>query len=423
MAHDRIVVVGGGIAGVSCAAGLRSRGYDGEVVLLDPGELPYDRPPLSKDYLAGASDLSAIALQPGEWYAEHDIELRPWTEVTAVTPTEDDVALAVHTGTIGGTVHADHVVLATGGTAVHPDLPGIDGPRVHLLREYADADRLRAALAPGRRLVIAGAGLIGAEVASTARMLGCEVTVVDPDPMPLAGVVGEPVARLLHARHADFGVTTLTARLDELEDHADAVEVRLAPDGDAEAGNGETTTTLHADAVLVAVGMEPQTDLAVDAGLEVDDGIVVDSGQRSSHPRVLAVGDAARHRDRTPGEHWEAARLDGEAAAATLCGEAQPARGAAWFWTDRYEQHIEVVGEPASAAERVERGTPGEDGYVVFGLDPADDGDASTVVGAVAFEAPKAIRAARRLIDRRISVDPGVLADPDTDLRQLLRKS
>ena len=180
-----VVVVGGGIGGVSTVAALRSGGFDGDVTLVDAGEFPYDRPPLSKEYLAGNSEIKDIALQPPQWYDEHDIRLITKSCVTALRTGSAAVELAD-----GSTLFADWVVLSTGGNAARPPIPGADTPRVHALRTADDADRLRAALIPGARVLIVGAGLIGAEVASTARSLGCEVVLTDPLERPLSTALG-----------------------------------------------------------------------------------------------------------------------------------------------------------------------------------------------------------------------------------------
>ncbi|WP_238998337.1 NAD(P)/FAD-dependent oxidoreductase [Nocardioides limicola] len=399
-----IVIVGGGIAGVSTAAALRSGGYDGDLTLVDAGEFPYDRPPLSKDYLAGKQELAALALQPAEWYDDQEIRLANRTTVAALRPAEAGVELS--DGTV---LPADRVVLATGAHAARPPIPGATSDRVHVLRTAEDADGLRKALLPGARLLVVGGGLIGAEAASTALGLGCEVTLVDPLTPPLAAAVGEETATWLHDLHAERGISVLTAGVDAFEETAGGIAARL---------NSE-----HAprdfDAVLLGVGMRAETTLAEAAGLEVTGGIVVDAGQTTSNPAVLAVGDPTRRRVdgvlQRPAEHWEAAQHDGTRAAATILGTPQPEPTAAWFWTDRHGLHVEGVGRMADAGHTVVRGTPGDGPFSVFAI---DDG---RVVGAVAVDDTKAVRASRRMIDGRLAVDLDDLADSGTDLRKLLR--
>ena len=261
---------------------------------------------------------------------------------------------------------------------------------------------------PGARLLIVGGGLIGAETASTALRLGCEVVLVDPLAPPLAAAAGSSVATWLHDQHAARGIQTVTGTVRSLQVSADGVAVQLAHEADAR----------FFDVVLVGVGMVPDTTLAEAAGLDVDRGVLVDDLQVTSHPRVLAVGDAARRRDRRRMEHWEAAQHDGQRAAATILGKPAPAATAPWWWTDRHDRHVEGVGEmrePDSVTTVVTRGAPGDAPFSVFTLQHG------RVIGAVAVDATNDVRAARRMIDRRIVVDPDRLADTDTDLRKLLR--
>jgi len=406
-----VVVVGGGIAGVATVAALRTGGYSGEVVLVEKAALPYDRPPLSKEYLAGTRDLSGIALQSPEWYADQRVELvgdtlavglRPWAPGRG-----GEVELAD-----GGRLTADKIVLATGGRATRPHTPGSDSPRVRVLREAEDADALRALLIPGSRLLVVGAGLIGAEVASTARGIGCEVVLVDPLDPPSAAAVGREVASWLHGLHPANGVETLVTTLASLQDTGTGVAAQLA---------GEARSR-EFDAVLLSVGMRPDTELAHAAGLITDHGIVVDDRQVTSHPDVLAVGDCARPRGHRRSEHWDAAQHDARRAAATILEMEPPAPTAPWFWTDRYGHHVEGVGQmrnPDAETHVVVRGTIGEPPFSVFTL--RRDGETHCVVGAVAVDDSKAARAARRMIDRAIEVDPADLAEPDTDLRALVR--
>ncbi|WP_216896785.1 NAD(P)/FAD-dependent oxidoreductase [Nocardia alni] len=400
----RVVVVGGGIAGVSTVGSLRAEGYEGELTLVDAGELPYDRPPLSKEYLSGTKDFKQIALQPAEWYGDNAIRLRNLTTVAALRPGEGGVELA--DGTV---LPADRVVLATGGRAARPPIPGGDSGRVHVLRTSEDADRLRERLLPGAAVLVVGAGLIGAEVASTALDLGCAVTLVDPVPVPLAAAIGPDIASWLHGLHRARGVDTVCGAVESFADTATGITVKL----------GDGSSPREFDVAVLGVGMAPETGLASAAGLEVDRGIVVDPGQVTSNPAVLAVGDPTRvKRDgilAPRAEHWEAAQHDGQRAAATILGRAAAGRTAPWFWTDRHHRHIEAVGRMAAADRVVLRGELGSAAFSAFGI---LDG---LVVGAVAVDDSHAVRAARRMIDRGLTVDPRKLADPATDLRKLLR--
>ena len=270
MTVSSVVVVGGGIAGVSTVAELRKHGYVGDLTLLSADPIPYDRPPLSKEYLAGRRDLESIALQAPEWYAEQRIDLVGGTVAVALRPDTGEVELSD-----GRVLTADRIVLATGGRAVRPSL-GEVGPSIHVLREVGDADGLRTQLVPGARLLIVGAGLIGAEVASTARGLGAEVVLVDPLAPPLAAAVGTEVATWLHGLHTDHGVEALTTTVETLLETRTGVAAQLKGEPDSR----------EFDAVLLAVGLVPETGLAESAGLDME------------------VQDAARRRGRALRGVW-----------------------------------------------------------------------------------------------------------------------
>lgn len=395
-----VTVVGGGLAGFTTARELRSRGFAGPLRIVDPQGLPYDRPPLSKTYLAGSG--ASIGLVPADWFAEHAVEIVTDT-VVRLWPDRGTVALAG-----GGELASDAVVLATGGIARRLPVPGGGLPGVLSLRGRADADALRAALAPGTRLAVIGAGLIGAEVAATAVGLGVGVTIVDPVPVPLVAAVGAELAGMLHGLHAEHGVEVVTGSPSRIRRDGTALRVDI----------GDRDRPVRAEVVLVAVGIEVDTGLAESAGLAVDGGVVVDGAGRTSHPGVWAAGDGVRVRraDGTLGrrsEHWEAAMLGGAAVAGGILGQPVPARPPAWFWSERYGARVEAVGSMAGAGRTVLRRDPAGP-MVAFRID--DDG---VLAGAAGINAGKAIRAARRLIARRAVVAAEELADPGVDLRRV----
>ncbi|MFK4102884.1 NAD(P)/FAD-dependent oxidoreductase [Streptomyces sp. NPDC019531] len=405
MSLRRIAVVGAGLAAVSTCDALRAQGYDGQLVLYSAERgLPYDRPPLSKDVLLGKARREDVLLRPEQWYEEHRVELREGTPVRAVRPHEGGLELA--DGTRAG---ADRVVLATGGTPRALPVPGCADPAVHVLRTWEDAERLREKLLPGARVTVVGAGLIGAETAAVAHTLGCRVTLVDPVPVPLAAAVGGDIASALHLRHSAEGIGVITAGVERVERRPGSPEVLVHL-----TGNGGVVA---ADTVVAGIGIRPATELAEAAGLRVDNGVVVQAGQRTSHPDVFAVGDVARldgHPVRH--EHWEAAQRDGEAAARGILGLEAPDPGAPWFWSDRHGSRLEAVGTMADAERTVLRGTPDDGAVTAFGL----RGD--RLVAAAAIDRARDIKAARRIIDRGVTVDPARLVDENTDLRTLLRR-
>lgn len=397
-----VAIVGGGLAGFTTAQELRKHGYDGTITVIDPEGIPYDRPPLSKEYLDGSMPAEKLAFVPDSWYTDNDVSLVT-DRVIALRPDEGRLGLAG-----GHELSAAAVVLALGGRARTLPIPGGDLPGLLYLRTKADADALRARMVPGARIVIIGAGLIGAEVASTAAKEGAQVTLVDPVPVPLAPICGAELAVRLHAMHAEHGVDVRNATTTELSQDGEEFTVVLS-----------TGDRIVADTVLVAVGIVPETGLAQEAGLDTDQGIVVDRGHRTSNPAVYAAGDVARIRNADGTllrrhEHWESAMHGGQAVAATIVDKPLPAHGASWMWSDRYGVHVEAVGDMVN-------GTPIErvvDGVVVASFRIEADG---RLIGACTIDGGTTIRAARRIIDRGIVVDPQKLADPTVELKKLAR--
>lgn len=396
--EEHVLIIGGGVAGVTTATTLRRGGYAGKITIVDSGEILHDRPPLTKEFLANPADLRALQLLPDETAAELQIEVRTRTEATSL-----DLRTLTVTLSDGSELDADWIVIATGGLAAVPVAFEVDSERVHVIRELMDAQRLSERLHDRSKIAIMGAGLVGAELASTLSGLNHEVWLIDPEPMPLASNVGERLAVWLHAQHSQNGVTVIEAAVKEIARRSEGAAVRL--DNDSE---------IDVDLVVIAVGMEPNTALASRSGLDVDRAIRVSATQQTSAERVLAVGDASLAAGALIG-HWDAAKESGERAAATILGRDLPAPSAPWFWSDRGDLHLDVVGRLADADEVVVRGNFGEPPFSMFGL------SGSRLVAFVGIDEARLVRPVRRAIDAGLAVEAAALTDPATNLRKLLK--
>ena len=331
---ERVVVVGSGRAGIRTAEELRKRGYTGSITVLGAeSELPYDRPPLSKEFLQKRKSRDEVLLHPASWYGENDVELRLGTEVEEIDRDAAEVVLQDDEH-----VPFDALVLATGSTPRSLDVPGAD--LAHYLRRLDDSESLRRSLETGSRLAIIGGGWIGLECAAAGRRAGLEVTLLEADGLPLGKVLGPEMAQLFVDLHREKGVDIRTGvKVESLETDGDRLTgVRLA-DGDV----------LEADVVLVGVGIAPNTGLAEKAGLEVDNGIVVDEHLRTADPRIWAVGDVANATRPPLGrrlrvEHWAEADRQPGAAAASIVGDDETYDARPFFFSDQYDLGMEYRG-------------------------------------------------------------------------------
>jgi len=358
-------IVGGGLAGAKAAEALRDKDFDGHIVLFAAEErLPYERPPLSKEYLAGKKSLDEFTVNPSAWYRDHHVELQLGTEVSAIDPAAHTVALPD-----GSTLRYDKLLLATGSQSRRPPIPGADADGVHYLRTIDDADALNSILAEGASLAIIGAGWIGLEIAAGARDRGVDVTVVEMAELPLMGALGREVGEVFAALHRDHGVDLrLNATVQEITTAAGKATGLMLGDG----------STVEADAVLVAVGAAPNIALAERAGLALGDGgVLVDSSLRTSDADIFAVGDiaAAEHplfgtRIRT--EHWANALKQPAVAAAGMLGNPAEYDELPYFFTDQYDLGMEYVGHAPHYERVMFRGDVDAREFTAFWLDGDD---------------------------------------------------
>jgi 3-phenylpropionate/trans-cinnamate dioxygenase ferredoxin reductase component len=409
MANSRtFVIIGGGLGGAKAAEALREKDFDGQIIICaEEDHLPYERPPLSKEFLAGKKSLDDFTVHDSTWYRENEIDLRLNARVLSVDRAAHTVELPDNTR-----VEYDKLLLATGSRSRRPPIPGSDAAGVHYLRTFEDALALNSALAEGSSLAVVGAGWIGLEVAASARQRGVNVTVVETAKLPLVGAVGEEVGAVFAALHRDHGVDL---RLDS--------EVKQIATADGKAtglrlGDG---SSVAADAVLVAVGAQPNIELADQAGLSTGDGgVLVDASLRTSDHDIYAVGDiaAAEHplfgsRIRT--EHWANALKQPAVAAAGMLGEKAEYTELPYFFTDQYDLGMEYAGYAPTYNRVVFRGDVDGREFVAFWLD-ADD----RVLAGMNVNIWDVLDDVKSLIRSRTTVDPDKLADPQAPLGELV---
>jgi 3-phenylpropionate/trans-cinnamate dioxygenase ferredoxin reductase subunit len=402
--EQTFVIVGGGLAGAKAAQALRDEGFDGRVVLIGEEDVaPYERPPLSKDYLRGDAGREAIWAQEEGWYEAHDVELRTGTRVAGLALAASEVVLDG-----GDRVGFDRLLLATGSAARRLPVPGAELDGVHLLRTVHESDRLRDALQAGVRAVVIGAGWIGCEVAATARQRGAEVTIVAPETVPLERVLGAEVGAIYREVHASHGVELV------LDTGVEAIE------GSGRVTGVRTTggRTLAADIVVVGVGAAPRTELAEAAGLRVDDGVLVDDRLRTSAETVFAAGDIARAQHPLFGEsvrveHWANALEQGPAAARNMLGRDIAYDRVPYFYSDQYDVGMEYAGHALTYDRVVFRGDPATFEFMAFWM----RGD--RVAAGMNVNVWDVTDDVQALIRSDASVDDDALRDPGVALADL----
>jgi 3-phenylpropionate/trans-cinnamate dioxygenase ferredoxin reductase subunit len=403
--RETFVIVGANLAGGRAAQALRKEGFDGRAILIgaepDP---PYERPPLSKEYLRGDIPREKIFIGTAEMYREQEIELRLGVRATGIEPREHRVELE------GGERIGYHkLLLATGGRERRLAVPGNELDGIYYLRTVADCERIAQELQPGRRLVVIGAGFIGAEVAATARGKGLEVHMLEMAVVPLGRALGEEMGRIYAEIHRDHGVQLYTGEAIERFQGGTRVERVVSSSGRA----------IDCDFVVVGVGLAPATELAEAAGLAVDNGIVVNEYCETSAADVYAAGDVANFyhpvlETRLRVEHWSNAQNQGVASAKNMLGVREAYAEIPWFWSDQYELNMQYVGHATRWDEIVVRGDVAARSFTAFYI------EGGRLRAALAVNRQRDIRPSRELIRSGTPVQPDKLRDEELELKSLV---
>lgn len=403
--ESTLVIVGGGLAGAKAAEGARTSGYQGRIVIAgDEGSAPYERPQLSKTVLRGEADLNSTLVFDGKFYADQAIEVRTGTAVAGVKVNTRQVEFAD-----GSSLGFNSLVFATGAVPRQSEIPGAGLDGVYYLRTAADSMRLQAAIRKAARVAVIGGGWIGSEVAASARMMGADVVLIDPGLLPLHRVLGTKVAVVFRQLHYDHGV--------ELRLGVGAVELRgsrqveqvVLSDGRIE----------NADVVVIGIGALPRVELAVEAGLQVENGIVVDENLETSVPGIFAAGDIANawhphYQRRLRVEHWANARYQGAAAGRNATSHREAYDRLPYFYSDQFDLSLEYVGHAESQDEVVVRGDlEGRKCVAMYHRD-------GVVTAALTLNVTKVFKDLKAIISSGVPMDLKSLADPDIPFADLV---
>ena len=397
-------IVGASLAGGTAAVTLRQEGFGGRVVLIgEEPQPPYERPPLSKEYLRGELPFEDALVRPSAFYASNDIEAHFGTRATRVDPVEKVVELEG-----GERVRYDKVLIATGSRNRRFPIPGLDLEGVYDLRTVEDCDRIRKEIAPGGRAAVVGMGFIGSEIAASLRQLDVEVVVIEGGKVPLHRVLGEDIGRVMEGIHRDHGVKMIFGDHVTGFEGSDRVE-RVTTKGGR---------SIDCDFAVVGIGVEPVTEVVNGSGIDVDNGILVDEYCRTSVDGVFAAGDVTNHyhpifRQRMRVEHWDNALKQGTAAAHNMMGIASAYDEIHWFWSDQYDYNLQYAGFHRDWDDLIVRGSLEERDFIAFYI---KDG---VVASAVGMDRGRDIRRAMQLIKARAPIEPRHLRDDDLDLREL----
>ncbi len=402
---DSILIAGAGHAAGQTAVSLRQGGFTGRIVMVgEEPYLPYQRPPLSKTYLAGELELDRMYVRHQKFYDEHNIDVRLSTRVEKINCGEQSVVLSD-----GQQESYDYLVLATGSHVRKLQIPGHDLDGIHYLRNVGDVHQIQEGFRSGARLVIIGAGYIGMETAAVAVKHGLDVTVVEMADRIMARVLAPEVSAFFNQVHRDAGVKILCGRNPNAE---------ILGDGRVEALRGSDGLELPADLVVIGVGVLPTTDIAEEAGIECANGIVVDDCCRTSDPHILAIGDCTNHPNHLLGrrlrlESVHNAQEQAKTAAATLCGKLKPYNQIPWFWSDQYDLKLQIVGLSDDPDQIIIRGDFADRSFAAFHM----KGDLLMAVDAV--NSAREFMLSKKLITQGARLEPEILADTSIDFKEL----
>jgi 3-phenylpropionate/trans-cinnamate dioxygenase ferredoxin reductase subunit len=398
------VIIGANLAGGNAAITLREEGFAGRIILIGAEQhLPYERPPLSKQYLRGEMGADKTFLRPGDFYALNSIETLLGVSATHVDAKAKVVELAS-----GESIPYDKLLIATGGRNRRPPIPGIDLPGVFELRTLADAEIIRGAAQAGKKVVVVGMGFIGSEVAASLRSLGLNVSVIEGKESPLGGVLGDEVSGVIEAVHKENGVEMHFGEMVASFEGTTHVE-RVITRGGLE---------IECDFAVIGVGIEPVTDIVRGTDMKLENGILVDEYCRTSIDDIFAAGDVANHFHPLVGrhvrvEHWQNAIRQGVAAAKSMLGRGAPYEEVHWFWSDQYDLNIQYAGFHIEPDEVVMRGKPEDRSFITFHV------KGGSLVAAVGVNRARDLRRSIPLIASQQPVQASSLADEAVDLRTL----
>lgn len=402
---DSVVIVGAGHAGGQTAISLRQQKFRGRITILgDEPYPPYQRPPLSKKYLAGELELDRLFLRREKFYADHDVELRLSARVDAIDRADRRLTLEN-----GESIEYEKLVLATGSRVRRLDLPGSDLDGVHYLRSIDDVRKIRKYFRRGARLIVIGAGYIGLEVAAVATAQGLFVTVLETAERVMSRVVSPVVSAFFEKIHREAGVD---------------IRCGVRPgagfvgDGGLKAIRADDGTLLPADIAIVGVGILPNVEIAESAGIECENGILVDEYCRTSDAHILAVGDCTNHPNRLLGrrlrlESVHNAQEQAKTAAATLCGTLEPYAQVPWFWSDQYDLKLQIAGLTEGYEQVILRGNPDERAFAAFYLREG------RLIAVDAINSAREFMLSKKLIAAGARLDPEILADTEIAFKDL----